>query len=145
MVTVARLTLTAVLPHAQVNLRDLVAAAVAMGQLSHHEHILLDACEVVPVVAQHSSQRRLLQLGQLGRSEHAWVFIPEPDEKMKLNSSAALLLSHDGCNSIWFLKVRPFSFLLGNNHIKNTAPALDVRCSCLGEVEAFLHVSRQCV
>lgn len=74
------ITFTAVLPHAQVDLRDVVTAAVTMGQLGHPEDILLDACDVVPVVTQHPWQRGLLQLGQLSRSEHAWVFIPEPEQ-----------------------------------------------------------------
>lgn len=51
-----------------------------MGQLGHFEDILLDACDVVPVVTQHPCQRGLLQLGQLGRGKHAWVFIPEPEQ-----------------------------------------------------------------
>lgn len=74
------LTFTAVLPHAQVDQRDVVTAAVAVGQLGHPEDILLDACDVVPVVTQHPCQRGLLQLGQLGRSEHTRVFIPEPEQ-----------------------------------------------------------------
>lgn len=77
--TVTFLTFTAVLPHAQVDLRDVVTAAVAVGHLSHPEDILLDACDVVPIVTKHSSQRSLLQLGQLGWSEYTWVFIPEPE------------------------------------------------------------------
>lgn len=48
------LTFAAVLPHAQVNLRDVVTAAVAMRELGHRKDILLDTCDVVPVVAQHS-------------------------------------------------------------------------------------------
>lgn len=71
-------TLAAVLPHAQVDLRDVVAAPVAVGQLGHLEDVLLDSRDVVSVVTQHLRQRGLLQLGQLGRSEHAWVLIPEP-------------------------------------------------------------------
>lgn len=74
------LTFAAVLPHAQVDLGDVVTAAVVMGQLSHSEDILLDARDVVTVVTQHPCQRGLLQLGQLGRGEHTWVFIPEPTE-----------------------------------------------------------------
>lgn len=74
------LTFAAVLPHAQVNLGDVVAAAVVVGQLSHSEDVLLDARDVVPIVTQHPRQRGLLQLGQLGRGEHTRVFIPEPTE-----------------------------------------------------------------
>lgn len=74
-------TFTAVLPHAQVDLGDVVAAAVAVGQHGHLEDVLLDAGDVVPVVTQHPGQRGLLQLGQLGRGEHAWVLIPEPKEE----------------------------------------------------------------
>lgn len=73
------LTFTAVLPHAQVDLWDVITAAVAVWQLSHLEHILLYTCDVVPIVTQHPRQRGLLQLGELGWSEHAWVFIPEPE------------------------------------------------------------------
>lgn len=76
-----RLTFAAVLPHAQVDVRDLVAAAVAVGQLGHLEHVLLDAGDVVAVVAQHPRQRCLLQLGQLSRAEHARVLIPEPGQR----------------------------------------------------------------
>lgn len=72
------LTFAAVLPHAQVDVRDLVTAAVAVGQLGHLEDVLLDARDVVAVVAQHPRQGRLFQLGQLSRAEHARVFIPEP-------------------------------------------------------------------
>lgn len=84
MATTAPLTFTAVLPHAQVDLWDVVAAAVAVGQLGNTEHVLLDACDVVPIVAQHSGQRGLFQLGQLGRSEDAWVFIPESEDSIAL-------------------------------------------------------------
>lgn len=73
------LTFTAVLPHAQVNVRDVVTAPVAVGKLGHPKNVLLDACDVVPVVAQHPRQRSLLQLCQLGGREYAWVFIPEPE------------------------------------------------------------------
>lgn len=73
-------TFTAVLPHTQVDVRDVVTAAVTVGKVGHPEDVLLDACNVVPVVAQHPSQGGLLQLGQLGRSEHTWVFVPESKE-----------------------------------------------------------------
>lgn len=73
----SNITFTAVLPHAQVNLRDVITAAIVMGKLGHPEDIMLDACDVIAVVTQHPCQRGLLQLDQLGRSEYAWVFIPE--------------------------------------------------------------------
>lgn len=76
--SVVMVTFTAVLPHAQVDLRDVVAAAVPMRMLRHPKHVLLDACDVVPIVTQHPCQRCLFQLGQLGRCKHAWIFIPEP-------------------------------------------------------------------
>lgn len=90
------LTFTAVLPHAQVDLRDVVTAAVTMGQLSHPEDILLDACDVVAVITQHPCQRGLLQLGQLRRSEHAGVFIPEPgrDRIRDVTGRKKLFTSH---------------------------------------------------
>lgn len=58
-VTPLALTFTAVLPHAQVDLRDLVAAAVAMGQLGHPEDIMLYTCDVVSIITQHPCQRGL--------------------------------------------------------------------------------------
>ena len=73
-----RLTFAAVLPHPQVHFGHVVAAAVAMGKLGHAEHVLLDSRDVVAVVAEHARQRRLLQLCQLGRREHARVLVPEP-------------------------------------------------------------------
>ena len=81
MTTTFFFTFTAILPHTQVNLRNVITAAVAMGQLCHPEDVLLDTCDVVPIVTQHPCQRGLLQLGQLGRSEHTWVFIPESEQK----------------------------------------------------------------
>lgn len=83
MKTVAHLTLAAVLPHAQVNMRDIFAAVVAVWPLGHSEHVFLNAGDVVPVITENSSQRRLLQLSQLGGSEHAWAFIPESDQKQE--------------------------------------------------------------
>lgn len=74
------LTFAAVLPHAQVDVRDVVTAAVAVWQLGHLEDVLLDASDVVAVVAQHPRQRRLFQLRQLSRAEHTRVFIPEPGQ-----------------------------------------------------------------
>lgn len=80
MLTKTLLTFAAILPHAQVDLRNVVTAAVAMRKLCHTEDIPLDACDVVPVVTQHPCQGRLLQLGQLGGSEHAWVLVPESEQ-----------------------------------------------------------------
>lgn len=57
-----------------------------MGPLGHPENILLDMCYVVPIVTQHPCQRGLLQLGQLGRSEHARIFIPEPEQYRRKES-----------------------------------------------------------
>ena len=71
-------TFAAVLPHAQVNVGDVITAAISVGQLCHAEHVLLDTSDVVTVVTQHPRQRCLLQLGQLGRVEYTWVLIPEP-------------------------------------------------------------------
>lgn len=73
------LTFAAVLPHAQVDLRDVVTADVAVRQLGHPEHVALDARDVVAVIAQHPGEGRLLQLGQLGGREHAGVLVPEPE------------------------------------------------------------------
>lgn len=79
LMTVAHLTLAAVLPHAQVNMRDIFTAAEAVRQLGHREHVFLNTSYVVPIITENPSQRRLLQLSQLGGSEHAWIFIPESD------------------------------------------------------------------
>lgn len=77
-------TFTAVLPHAQVDVGDVIAAAVAVRQLSYPEDIVLDTCDVVSIVAQHAGQRGLFELGQLGRSEHTRVFVPEPEKETNL-------------------------------------------------------------
>ena len=101
------LTFAAVLPHAQVNLRDVVAAAIAVGQLRHPEDVTLDASDVVAIVTHHPCQRGLFQLGQLGRSEHAWVFVPESEGDRgkgsdwdeiwdQIPSHLSLLFWHDG-------------------------------------------------
>ena len=74
-------TFTAVLPHAQVDPGDVVTAAIAVRQLGHLEDVLLDARDVVTVVTQHAGQRGLLQLGELGRSEHTRVLVPEPEPR----------------------------------------------------------------
>lgn len=74
----APLTFTAVLPHAQIDFRDIFTAAIPMRMLSHLKHILLNACDIVPIVTQHPCQRCLFQLGQLGRGKNAWIFIPKP-------------------------------------------------------------------
>lgn len=71
-------TFTTVLPHAQIDVRDVITAAVSMRMLSYPKRVLLDACDIVPIIAQHPCQRRLFQLGQLGWCKHAWIFVPKP-------------------------------------------------------------------
>lgn len=89
------LTFAAVLPHAQVDLRDVVTADVAVRQLGHPEHVPLYARDVVAVIAQHPGEGRLLQLGQLGRREHAGVLIPEPEHGRKEKNTIHPLRSRD--------------------------------------------------
>lgn len=71
-------TFAAVLPHAQVQPGDVLAAAVAVGELRHPEHVPLHVRDVVRVVTQDPGQGRLLDLRQLGRREHPGVLVPQP-------------------------------------------------------------------
>lgn len=86
------ITFTAVLPHAQINLRNVTTAAVTMGKLCHPEDVLLDACDVISIVTQHPCKRGLLQLGQLGRSEYARIFIPESEKDRTSKRTDVLIM-----------------------------------------------------
>lgn len=92
-------------------MRDVVTAAVAVRQLGHLEDVLLDASDVVAVVAQHPRQRRLFQLGQLSRAEHARVFIPEPGQNRAGSALAragetAVTGTNEGLNTTNMMRLR---------------------------------------
>lgn len=71
-------TFAAVLPHPQVHSGDVLAAAVAVRELGHPEHVRRHAGDVVGVVAEDPGQGRLLELRQLRGGEHPGVFVPQP-------------------------------------------------------------------
>lgn len=60
-------TFAAILPYPEVHLGDVLAAAVAMWEFCHPEHVPLHTGDVVCIVAQDPGQRRLPDLRQLGR------------------------------------------------------------------------------
>lgn len=51
----AGLTFTAILPHSQVDLRNIITVSVSMGQVGNCEHVPLDPGDVVSIVTHNSS------------------------------------------------------------------------------------------
>lgn len=74
-------TLTAVLPHPQVDLGHVLTVSISVRELRHGEDVRLNVSDVVAVVTQHPGERCLLQLSQLSRAKHARVLIPEPEKQ----------------------------------------------------------------
>lgn len=71
------LTLTTVLPQAEVHGGNLLAAHHALWVRCHPEDVPLELLDVVTVVTDDSSEGRLSDLSQLGRREDSGVLIPK--------------------------------------------------------------------
>lgn len=70
-------TFIALLPQAQVDVRDVAARNKSVREVRNLEDVWLDLGDVIRVVTEDPGQGGLTNLGQLCRCEYPWVLVPE--------------------------------------------------------------------